>query len=362
MARRRLLVGLAVVTGVPLVIALVLAARFRPRAEREDPATVHREIVALTAQRDSLRTLVYDAAETSDLLDAQPPGDIVIGMPTPFVESVVRSVVTGWFREVDLRLPRMHVRKSGEVKARLGLFGRRTVGEFDLDVTLDDVRGRLQPGVPDLAFGGNVVRISVPVRVASGTGVAKVKADWHSTGIAGPVCGDLSVTRDVTGQVRARQYMARGRLNLSAVDGTVTADPDFPDLALRIFVDPARSSVVALDSVLESKGGLCGYAIDKSRASERIQAMVERGFRVTIPQRFFRPIRLPLAIETSVPVQERALALEVTPSGLAVTPSAVWFGAAVRSCDATTDGPAPPAGPTVVPAPPRTARCTPARR
>ena len=117
---------------------------------------------------------MYATAATSDLLDRRPPGDVVIALPTPFVDAVVRSVVTGWFHDVDLRLPRMRVRKAGEVKARLGILGRRTVGSYDLDVVLDKVRGRLQPEAPTLAFGGDTIRISVPVRVAAGTGIARV--------------------------------------------------------------------------------------------------------------------------------------------------------------------------------------------
>ncbi|MDZ7631134.1 MAG: hypothetical protein U5K74_07240 [Gemmatimonadaceae bacterium] len=322
---------LAVVVVVPAVTLAVVAARFRPKWEREDPATVRREVAMLTKQRDSLRVRVLDAASTSDLLDERPAGDIVIGLPTPFVDAMVQSVIAGWFNEVELRLPQMRVRKSGDVRAKLGIFGRRKVGEFNLDIVLDDVRGRLQPDAPTLKFGGDVISLAVPVRLAGGTGVARVKAEWISTGITSSVCGNMTVTHDVTGQVRARNYMARGRIVLSAVEGTVRADPDFPDLAIRLFVDPSRASVAALDSILDARGGLCGYAVDRSRASERIQALVARGFRVKIPQRFFRQISLPVAVETSVPVQNRDVQLEVTPNGLAVTASTVWIAADVST-------------------------------
>lgn len=321
--------ALVMLVVIPSVTLLVLALRFRPKALREDPATVEREIVQLAKQRDSLRALVYDAALTSDVLDGQPEGDVLIALPTPFVEGVVRSVVTGWFHDVDIRLPTIRLKKSGDVKARLGLFGRRTVGSYDLDVRLDDVRGRLQPDAPELTFGGDVITMSVPVRVAGGTGIAHIKADWKSRGLARTVCGGMSAERDVTGQVRARTYVARGRIVLSAVDGAVLADPDFPGLAMRLFIDPSQRSVAALDSMLDAKTGLCGYAVDKSRASERIQELVGRGFNVRIPQRFFRPIRLPIAVETAVPLENRQLALQVTPRALSVHPSTIWISANV---------------------------------
>ena len=327
--KRWIAAGAVVVVAVPTLLLMGLGLRFRPKSEREDTAVVQREIATLTATRDSLRKIVYAAAATSDLLDRRPAGDIVIALPTPFVEALVRSVVTGWFHDVDLRLPRMRVRKEGEITARLGILGRRTVGSYDLDVVLDKVHGRLQPDIPTLAFGGDTIKISVPVRVAAGTGIARVTALWKSKGLAGPVCGDMSVTRDVTGQVRAKTYLAQGRIVLTAENGRINADPAFPDLSMRLFIDPSRSSVAALDSVIASKRGLCKFAMDKARAGEKMLEIVGRGFNVRIPQRFFRPIRLPVAVQTEVPVGDRAVALKVTPSALLVTPSTVWIAATV---------------------------------
>ena len=327
--KRWIALGVVVVLGAPALALASLGLRYRPRSEREDPAAVVREIATLTKARDSLRAVVGDAVSSSDLLDRHPAGDIAIGLPTPFVDLIVKRVVSGWFHDVELNLPRMRVRKDGEIKATLGILGRRTVGAYDLEVILDHVHGRLQPEAPTLAFGGDTIHVTVPVHVAAGTGIAKVTASWKSKGIAGPVCGDMSVSRDVTGRVRARDYVAHGQIVLSAVNGTVSADPAFPDLAIRLFIDPARESVAALDSVLATRGGLCGYAVEKSRASERIQELVGRGFRVKIPQRFFRPIRLPVAVQTEVPMADQAVSLKVTPSALTVTNSTVWIAASV---------------------------------
>lgn len=328
--RRRLIIGaLTVLVAVPTVAIGLLAMRFRSKADRENPERVERDIVALTAVRDSLRTLVYDAALTSDILDGRPDGDVLIALPTSFVDGIVRSVVTGWFHDVDIKLPPLRFRKQGEVKARLGLLGRRTVGSYALDLRLNDVQGRLQPDVPELTFGGDVITMAVPVRVANGTGKAHIRADWSSRGFARPVCGDMFAERDVSGEVKARTYVAKGRIVLSAVEGAVLADPDFPELAIRLFIEPSKASVAALDSLFDAKTGLCGYAVDKSRASDRIQELVGRGFRVKIPQRFFRPINLPVAVETAVPVENREVPLTVTPSGIKVTPSSVWIAADV---------------------------------
>jgi hypothetical protein len=329
--KRWILTGIAAAVCLPVLAFGIVALRFRPRWEREDPATVAREIALLTRQRDSLRAIVFDAASLSDLLDQRPAGDVVIGLPTPFVDAMVQHVVTGWFHDVVLRLPRMRVRKQGDVTARLGLFGRRTVGAYELDVVLDSVRGRLKPDAPRLTFGGSTIRMDVPVHLASGTGVARITLDWVSKGLAGPVCGEMSMAHVVTGQVRAANYLARGRIVLSAVDGVLKADPDFPELRIRLMIDPSRASVAALDSILATRGGLCGVAIRRANVSARIQGLVARGFMVKIPQRFFRAINLPVAVQRIVPMDGSDVALDVRPSDIVVTSSAVWLAAAVTT-------------------------------
>ena len=238
--RRWILVTLAIVVAIPLAAVGWFFVNFRPKGLREDPAAVEREIAALTVERDSLRTVVAGLSERSALLKGRPQGDVLIGLPTPFVSALVRDVVAGWFHDVELHLKGIHVRKAGEVKANMSIFGRRSVGTYDLDLTLDDVRGQLQPGEPKLTFGGDIIRIGLPVRVVGGTGKATIAFVWDSKGMASPVCGDLKATRQVSGTVRKAEYDVQGRMVLSAVSGAIMADPDFPELAVRLFVEPSK--------------------------------------------------------------------------------------------------------------------------
>lgn len=327
--KRVMLIVLAIVVIVPLAAAGYLFAKYRPRASREDPAVVKREIATLTTERDSLATLVNGLVGKAELLNKIPAGDVLIGLPTPFVDQLVRDVVAGWFHDVELHLKGIRVRKAGEVKAKMGFLGKRTMGSYDLDLTLDDVRGRLQPGEPKLSFGGDIIRIGLPVRVAGGTGEATIAFVWDSKGMASPVCGDLAATKKVSGTVKKAEYNVQGRMVLSAVSGALMADPDFPELAVRLYVEPSEASLKTLDELLASKGGACGVAIGKAKVGERIRQLVEKGFNVKIPQKFFRPIRLPVAVETAVPMQNNRMGLKVTPSGLAVTPVIIWLGANV---------------------------------
>lgn len=345
--RRALRSLLAVIIAVPVFAVtafVVVAIRFRPPGPHMSPAAVEREIARLTRERDSLRTIVWAAADRSELLARRPSGDVVIGLPTPFVNALVQDIVTGWFHDVEVRLHDVHVHKAGVVRAKMGIFGRHEVGNYDMDLTLDDVRGRMTAGEPVLTFGGDRIGVVLPVRVTGGTVKATIAIAWESMGLAAPVCGDFAAIREVTGTVRPADHTAHGRIVLSARDGAIVADPDFPALAVRLFPDPAAASVAVLDSLLDKKGGLCGIAVGKAKTGDKILALVGRGFNVRIPQKFFRPVTLPIAIERSAALPAGHLALEVRPSGLAVTPATVWLAADV-SIGSRTSGATGPRSP-----------------
>ncbi len=333
MTQRRWVIGLLAAIGILFAVPLValgwLLLRPGPLGRRDSPRTVERQIAAMTVERDSLRTLVRADAENSDLLAGRPSGDILIGLPTPFVDGLVRASVAAWFDDVTVALRGLRVLKKGDVKARLGILGVQRVGSFELDLTLDEVIGTLKAGVPDLTFGGDRIAVTLPVRVTGGTVLATIDIAWTSRGLARQICKDKQVTRTVAGIVRPSDHVAKGRIVLGVRDGAILADPDFPALAIRLFADPTATSVAVLDSILGAEYGACGYAMEKARAGDRILAVVERGFVVKIPQKLFRPIRFPVGVETSVPLQDGVLPLEVRPTGLAVTRATVWFGADV---------------------------------
>lgn len=326
---RRWRIALAIGLALPLTALFALEIRHRLREWRDSPTVVERQIARLTVERDSLRALILDSVTASALFSRRPSGDVVIGLPAPFVTALVQDAVVEWFRDVEVTLRGLKVNKVADVYAQLGFLGRRRVGSYDLRMTLDEVRGRLKAGIPALNFGGDEIGIALPVRVTGGSVMATIDIAWDSRGLADVVCGDLRVTREVTGLVTPSRHVAVGRILLAERQGDLVADPDFPGLAVRLFADPATASLAILDSILESKGGLCGVAIERMDPGEKIVARVERGFLVRIPQKFFRPVRLPISLDTSVPVGGKSLALAIRLTGLAVTESTVWLGADV---------------------------------
>jgi hypothetical protein len=321
-------VALLAVVGVASIVAW-LDWRFRPPSSNVDVATLRREVAALRVEHEQLRQSLTNAKRRDDLLDEQPAGDVSVALPNEFVAGVVIDIVTGWFDKVDVHLRDIRLRKSGTVRARMGLLGRRTVGDYSLGLHLHDVQGRLAPEPPVLTFGGDAIGVALPVQLVGGIGRGTMALTWDSRGLAGPVCGDLVANHVIEGTVIPQRYMARGRLRLSANGGGITATPEFPGLAMRLRVQPSRRAVQALEDLLRSKGPLCDVATSQGNVERRVLDLVGRGFLVRIPQHFFRAVRLPISVYDDLSLLEQQVRITVRPNTARITPQAVWLSAKV---------------------------------
>ncbi|MBY0489565.1 MAG: hypothetical protein K2R93_06960 [Gemmatimonadaceae bacterium] len=324
------------VTGTVLTAATTAGVIwwYRAPALSTDPRQLEQEILRLRSERDSLQEHVVGIERTRDLLDRRPTGDVLLALPTPFVQALARDIMRGWFSAVDVHLRNLTVQKAGDVKASLRFFGRRNVGRYTLRLSLADVQGRLASGTPRLTVARDAARadridITLPVRLEGGTGRGTAQFTWDATGLANGVCKDVQTEQPIEGTVAPAQYEARGYLRLRAATDGLRIIPTFPDLSMRLMVKPSARSVAALETLLTSQGRLCNFAVEKAGVEARILELVGRGFEVRIPQRFFRAVRVPIAIDGAVPIAGTKLLLSATPDSLVLTPQAVWLSARV---------------------------------
>ena len=328
MKRRTALIGCVAAAAIGLAAVAVL----RSRARALPPPPTKAALDALRAERDALqvrgREAVIAAGERS--LAGAPKAGIMIGIPTSFTRSIVEQVVTGLFGETTLTLKNLKVHKEGKVRAKL-LIAKRTLGEYVLDLKIDEVQGILKPGKPALVFGKNAIEIGLPVRVAEGKGQAQLNFKWDSKGLsANVVCGDTEVSRAITGGVVPHDYSVHGRFVISANAETLVLRPQFPDLAVRIFVDPSEQASKLVEEVVRDRPKGCEIALGKVNVQEKLSALLGRGFNVKIPQKIFKPIRLPAGVSQSLEIQGVKLALEVKPAGVLVADDRLWYGADVK--------------------------------
>jgi hypothetical protein len=318
------------------VVALLLAAAggvawWWLRGPKPPPPPTAARIEALRAEREGLqaklRAIVVAHGEKS--LGQAPQAGVMIGIPTSLTSSILEQVVTGLFGETTLTLKNLKVHKAGEVKAKM-LIKKRTIGKFVLDLDIHQVQGLLKPGKPRLGFGRNKVDLTLPVSLAEGHGQADLRFQWDSKGLAANmVCGDVDVTRSVTGNVIPEDYTVTGEFGIKSVGEAILLTPRFPDLAVRIYVDPSEQAWGVVDGVIKDRRKGCEIALDKVDVKAKLGEILGKGINVKIPQKIFKPVRLPAGVSQSLKVQGVQLALQVKPTGVMVAQDRIWYGADV---------------------------------
>jgi hypothetical protein len=324
--------------GRAAIVVLVLAALagglvFRRRwatAAVIESQTV--EIAALEAERTLLQRRLDELVPRDKNLLGMPKTALRFGIPTSLTRDLVKRVTAGLVDQVTLVLEDLHVKKAGTLRRVMAL------GEYDLDVTIDKVVGHLRTGDPDIRFGGNQVKVALPVSVASGTGHATIRFKWEGRSVAGAVCGDLDITQVVTGGVKPDRYAMEGTLLLSSTAEHIVMSPRFPTLTIKLKVVPSADSWAAVQKIVEDKEGVCGFVLGKVDVLQFVRRIVDNGFNVRLPTEKLKAMAVPVGIEPSVTVRGKVLTLGLRLGSLAITESAIWLGAEVeiRSAPAPT--------------------------
>ena len=310
----------------PLALALALVAAL---ACSREPSSAQREawaaeIERLSTEAETLQQRLRALTDADPRRAALPEGDVVIAVPTGFLEELIRRVFSDVASHVTLTLQGIRAHVAKPLKKKI------TLGEFVLDLHVNHVVGRLHPGEPELRFGGDRVSMTLPITVVEGTGDATAHFRWKGRGVAGAVCGDLDVTENVSGSVKSARYAVSGTLSLGADGAEVLGTPHFPETKVRLRVVPSEASWRAIDAILETKRGVCGWVLDHVDVRKLLTHEVEeKGFHVKLPLDKVKPFRFPAGLSESVELGGRTLGLDVRTGTLRIDPDAVWIAARV---------------------------------
>jgi hypothetical protein len=307
---------------VPLAVALVASAACG-RKDRETPEALRAEIAVLEKERGELRGRMNELMVRDPRIEGMPETPVRVGVPTTLARDLIQRVVAGFVDQVTLELKNLRVKKSGTVKKVV------TIGQYDLNVTISRVTGKLKTGKPEVTFGGNKVALGLPVTVASGTGQATIHFKWDGKNVAGATCGDLEVTREVSGGVRPETYPVAGGLVLSATAKNIMAEPRFPEIRVNLKVVPSKESWAAVQKVLDDREGVCGFVVDKVDILGLVKKIIDKGFNVRLPTEKIRPMAVPVGIEPIMEVRGQPVALGIKVGDLAITEDVIWLGAHV---------------------------------
>lgn len=315
-----------------LALAATACSRESSPAER---AAWQAEIESLEARADALQERLGRLVDADPRRAGIPDGDVVIAVPTVFLDALVQRVFADVARRVDLTLSGIKTHK--EKTLRKGI----PIGDVTVDLLVEKVNGRLGPGTPKIVFGSDEVTLSLPVEVVEGTGEGNVHVSWKGRNVAGMVCGDLDLREHVSGSVVRATYPLAGTLRFSAQGAEILATPRFPETKLQLRVVPSAATWARVDAILASQTGLCKWVLEqidvKGLLAKQFQ---EKGFGVKLPLHKIGAFRFPAGLSESVMVRGRPLALDVQAETVRIDETAVWLGARVS---VKSPAPTPPA-------------------
>jgi hypothetical protein len=282
------------------------------------------EIKALEARQDSLHARSAELVAKDPRIQALPKGDVVLSIPTAFLRNVIQRVFADVASNATLRLGGIKVHVAKSIKKII------TIGEFVVDVNVREVIGKLQPGQPGIAFGNDLISLSLPVEVNEGHGDASIHFVWNGKNVADAVCGDMDVSQNVSGSIIPSKYVVAGRLTLDQQGSKVVCTPYFPETKLNIRIKPSKASWAAIDSLLNSKHGTCGWVLDKVDVKSILTGVVqEKGFNVKLPLNKLKPFALPGGVTDTLMVGDRKISIATQRNSVRIDPDAIWYGIGV---------------------------------
>jgi hypothetical protein len=324
---RRVLLGWALGAAAVVTFAawLAIAPGCSRRAGRGQIQAWNAEIERLQAEQDSLRARAAELVARDPRIQNLPEGDVVVSVPTVFVRGVIERVFADVVDNVTLSLSgiKAHVEKT--IKKVI------TIGDLVLDVEIHEVIGKLQPGRPDVRFGGDRVSLALPVALKEGHGKATIHFVWDGKNVADATCGDMDITETVAGSVIPDSYSVSGSMSLAIRDNRIVCTPTFPETKVRIHMKPSEASWAAVNDILASKHGVCGWVLDKVDVPGLLEGIVqEKGINIKLPINKIKPFVLPSGVRDTVTVGTRVLAFETRTKTVRIDPDAIWYSADVE--------------------------------
>jgi hypothetical protein len=309
-------------------------------------------LVQLRAENARLRTRFATLLQATPALAAAPAGgEAALGIPLPYVRSLVETIAPSWLNEARLSLGGIKLHETGELKKKTPL-GEMRLGEWRLDLDVHKIQAVLRAGRPQLspATGGRIA-VRLPITVTRGRGEATVRFSWDAAGVAKVVCRDFSLTREATGEVVPETHTVSGEFVVSSVHGAVLAEPHLLQQPWRVRVRPSAATRNAVRAALAEQDSFfkCGIAMDPEDVLRKLEQMLAQGVVVQLPALSLPALRIPAAFQYSLERGTQPIDLAVTSEDLRVSPQYIWLAVSIKASRRPAAQQAPPLAPTTAP-------------
>lgn len=255
-------------------------------------------------------------------------GEVLVVIQTALLRSLLQRVADRYLDRVELDLVLgARVQAGGEVHAK-GI----NAGRWDLDLVIGRLRGVLAARPPQVRIESDQrFSLSLPVALERARGDARLHFRWDARGLANLVCRDFEIRRRLDAYLEPTVETFAGALLLEATDTGLRAVPTFKDVPYLVRPVPTKESWATVEQALREQDSFlrCGIALDPDTMLPKLRERLERGFKVRLPKKLFRPFDLPASIRTTLEHEGHRVELQVRPGELRFGERALWYSSRI---------------------------------
>lgn len=312
------------------LLALMVSAAGVNTQPLQSVDEIRARIAVLKTERSKLQEELRLALRNDAKLVEAPKGDVLIGLPATLVETLVAEALTGPLKNVRMQLKDVvKVERSDEIKAKT-FMGMMTLGRYELSVNVQQVDAVMRPKTPKLTFGSNRIAIDLPVSIEAGAVKANLVFKWDGRKLAGIVCGDLTREHDLRAAIPPVLVRLQGRFEVEARGEQLIVKPVIAPLDVAFQVEPQQRTWDFIDDLIESKNAVCEASLRKAAVGQKVKDLVARGFKITVPSHWIHSMTLPASFRDTFDVQGTKTGLSITPTGVSITKTRIWYGATLK--------------------------------
>ena len=131
-------------------------------------------------------------------------------------------------------------------------------------------------------MGKGRISIDARVKVLEGAGKARLRFRWNGKGVAGALCPDLDVTREVEGALVPLTFHLRGSVGFRLEGDALVIDPSWPEQTFRLRLRPSTEAWKTVLQVIDEQPGACRVALRTVNVVDSLRALIEKGFVVHV--------------------------------------------------------------------------------
>ncbi len=250
--------------------------------------------------------------------------DVVALVPARVMSAVVARASQRYVGGADVDIHPTKVSHLDQV-VRARVLGNKTgVGRIKGTVLVSHLKGRLTvAGDPRVTFEppGDLV-VTAPIQILGGRGAVTVDMDWDPAFLVSMVCRGFRFQETLVGEIQPFRDDVTMRIRCAVRDSSIVGRMRLQRDVIRFSPDLTDSSWSRVLAILVSQDRFtrCGMAMNPDSLLMTLKRLARRGVNVRLPERLFKPFRLPVMLESQYSAGDYRIEARAFDPAIAVTP------------------------------------------